>query len=165
MTDSRNDPGNERRPARASTAAGALLAVATAACVAVAFGSEATAARTQAAIQIASTPKVQTVATRIVVHGGRPALEFGTATFTITVKNPGPTRLFGVTVTAPRSPACNRTIGTLAAGASTAYSCSAASVARSYKNVLTVSGRRASGTRDLATADAATTATAVSLVK
>src|SRR5262245_2157828 len=158
MTDSRN----ERRPARASTAAGAFLTVATAACAAVALGSEATAARPQAAIEVAIAPKVQTVATRIVAQAGRAKLELGTARFTITVRNPGPARLFGVTVTDPQSPACNRTIGTLAAGASIAYTCSAASVARSYENVVTVSSRRSSGARALARARATTTAAATS---
>jgi uncharacterized repeat protein (TIGR01451 family) len=117
------------------------------------------------AIEIASTPKIQTVGPRIVVHGDRSTLELGTAMFTITVKNAGAVGLSGVNVTDPRSPACNRKLGTLAAGASISYRCSARRVARSHRNVVTVSGRPSTGARDLARAGALATATAGSLVR
>jgi hypothetical protein len=160
MTDSEN----ERRPLRATAVAGAFLTVAIAGWAAVAPGPAAPAAGPEPAIEVASTPTVQTVATKVVAQAGRPKVAFGTAKFTITVRNSGPGRLFDVTVTDPRSPACDRTFGSLAAGASTAYSCSAASVAQSYKNVVTASGHRSGGGRDLARADATAKATAASLV-
>ena len=92
-------------------------------------------ARSQPAIEIVSSPKVQTLETKVVAkadaraHARRTTLVFGTARFTITVTNPSPVRLFGVTVTDPLSPACSRSLGTLAGGVSIAYSCSAANVA------------------------------------
>jgi uncharacterized repeat protein (TIGR01451 family) len=144
--------------ARVSTA---LLAVAALA----ALGAEAAAASPQGAIVVASSPKVQTVATRIAAHARRPVLVLGTATFTITVKNPGRSPLVGVTVSDPLSPACDRRVGTVAAGASIAYPCAAARVPRGYTNVVTVSALTVAGTRDLERAAAATTASAASVVR
>jgi hypothetical protein len=94
-----------------------------------------------------------------------PSLVFGNARFTITVTNPNPVRLFGVTVTDPLTPDCNRKIGILAPGVSIAYSCSAANVPRDYTNVVTVSGQRSKAVRILARAQATVTATAASTVR
>ena len=64
----------------------------------------------------------------------------GTATFEITVSNPGDVALADVTVSDPLSPDCNRSLGTLAPGASTAYSCTKAAVRTSFVNVVTAVG-------------------------
>jgi uncharacterized repeat protein (TIGR01451 family) len=49
----------------------------------------------------------------------------GTAEFTITVTNTGDADLTNVTVSDPRAPLCDQELGTLAAGQSTDYTCSA----------------------------------------
>jgi uncharacterized repeat protein (TIGR01451 family) len=142
--------------------------------MAVALGSGATAAgspvaASRPAIEIVSSPRVQTVQTRIVIRADAKTgtrtrtLMFGTARFTITVTNPSRVGLSGVTVTDPLSPGCNRRIGKLAPGTSITYSCSEANVRRSYTNVVTASGR-SQGVRNLTSARARVTATAASTV-
>ena len=79
-------------------------------------------------ILITKNPKAQTVA------------KGGTAVFTITVKNNGDVDLTDVTVSDPRSPACNRTIGTLAAGAAVTYTCTLRNVKASFDNVAVAKG-------------------------
>src|SRR5207249_1347308 len=64
----------------------------------------------------------------------------GTATFTITVTNTGPVDLTAVTVTDPLSLNCAKTIGNLAVGASSTYTCTQASVTAAFTNVATVTG-------------------------
>jgi uncharacterized repeat protein (TIGR01451 family) len=64
----------------------------------------------------------------------------GTATFTITVINTGPVDLTAVTVTDPLSTNCAKTIGALAAGASSTYTCTQANVTAAFTNVATVTG-------------------------
>jgi uncharacterized repeat protein (TIGR01451 family) len=83
---------------------------------------------THPAITIVKNPKSQTVT---VGH---------TATFTITVTNTGDVALTNVTVTDALSPNCNRTIGTLAPGASTSYTCTRANVTAGFTNVAVASG-------------------------
>jgi uncharacterized repeat protein (TIGR01451 family) len=83
---------------------------------------------THPAITIVKNPKSQTV-----TRGG-------TATFTITVTNTGDVALTNVTVSDPLSPNCNRTIGTLAPGASTSYTCTRANVTANFTNVAVASG-------------------------
>jgi uncharacterized repeat protein (TIGR01451 family) len=126
---------------------------------AVAASSDATASAP--AISITTTPTVQNVATRVVERfdaktGKREAsLLFGTATFTVTVANPGDVELDGVSVLDQAAPGCNRTLGALAAGASVSYSCQAPNVGRNLTNRMTVSGSTQDGSRTLATATAA----------
>jgi uncharacterized repeat protein (TIGR01451 family) len=83
---------------------------------------------THPAISIVKDPKSQTVTV------GK------TATFKITVTNTGDVALTNVTVTDPLSPDCNRTIGTLAPGASTSYTCTRPDVRSSFTNVAVVTG-------------------------
>jgi uncharacterized repeat protein (TIGR01451 family) len=83
---------------------------------------------THPAIAIVKNPKSQTVTV------GQ------TATFTITVTNTGDVALTNVTVADALSPNCNRTIGTLAPGASTSYTCTRPNVTASFNNVAVVSG-------------------------
>ena len=64
----------------------------------------------------------------------------GTANFTITVTNSGQTPLTAVIVSDPLSPGCDNTIGDLAVGASTSYTCSLASVAADFINEATATG-------------------------
>ena len=83
---------------------------------------------THPAISIVKDPKSQTVTV------GK------TASFKITVTNTGDVPLTNVTVTDALSPNCNRTIGTLAAGASTSYTCTRPDVRSSFNNVAVVAG-------------------------
>ena len=66
-------------------------------------------------------------------------------TFTITVTNTGTSDLTDVTVTDPVTPACERVIGDLAAGASTSYTCDVAEVLAPIDNVATVVGTAPGG--------------------
>jgi len=115
------------------------------------------------ALAIATTPKVQTLEMKVVAkpHTQTPMLVLGTARFTISVTNTSPLELTGVTVSDPRSPRCNRTIGTLAPGEATSYVCSRTNVGRNYTNTSTASGRWPTGARLVAGAPAIATATAV----
>jgi hypothetical protein len=112
------------------------------------------------AIAIVSSPKLQTLETKIVAkldartQAPKPALVLGTAKFRMTLTNAGPGKLIGVTVSDPLSPDCNRKIGTLAAGAAIEYFCSAANVGRDYTNTVTASGRSADDARVLTQAHA-----------
>jgi len=141
-------------------AVGSLLLVA-----AVAGSSDATASKP--AIVIVAGPRVQTLETKIVArldakgHRRMPVLRFGTARFTVTVKNPGADPLAGVTVVDPQSPSCNRKLATLAPGASFTYACRVANVARDFTIRLTAAAfpdRTLAGAAETARATAATTA-------
>jgi uncharacterized repeat protein (TIGR01451 family) len=105
---------------------------------------------THPAITIVKNPKSQTV-----TRGG-------TANFTITVTNTGDVALTNVTVSDPLSPNCNRTIGTLAPGASTSYTCTRANVTANFTNVAVASGT-AGGTTVTAQDTAPVTAKAAAL--
>ena len=105
---------------------------------------------THPAITIVKNPKSQTVTSG------------GTATFTITVTNTGDVTLTNVTVSDPLSPNCNKTIGTLAPGASTSYTCTRANVTSNFTNVAVASGT-AGGTTVTAQDTAPVTAKAAAL--
>jgi uncharacterized repeat protein (TIGR01451 family) len=105
---------------------------------------------THPAISIVKNPKSQTVTSG------------GTATFTITVTNTGDVSLTNVTVSDPLSPNCNRTIGTLAPGASSSYTCTRANVTSNFTNVAVASGT-AGGTTVTAQDTAPVTAKAAAL--
>src|SRR5204863_443649 len=70
----------------------------------------------------------------------------GTATFTITVLNPGDVTLSNVVVTDALSPNCNKTIGTLAPGQSVSYKCTRPNVTKSFTNVAVATGQAGSTT-------------------
>jgi uncharacterized repeat protein (TIGR01451 family) len=153
-----------------------LLVAATAVCAVVTIGSNAAAsrpfvAREHPGLAIASSPKSQTLETRIVAkvnsktHARTPRLVLGTAKFTITVTNTNRVESTDATVTDPLSPRCSRNVGMLAPGASVAYVCSAPNVGRNYTNTVTVSGQWPKGARALAGARATATATALVKVK
>jgi uncharacterized repeat protein (TIGR01451 family) len=137
-----------------------VAALAAAVCVSVANGADSPLV-SRPAIDISINPKVQTLQT--MVRHQQPV--FGTARFTITVSNPSPVRLAAVHVADHLAPRCNRAIGSLAAGASIAYSCSAPNVLRSYTNVATVSTHRPQGVRNPTSVEAAVTDTATSQVR
>jgi uncharacterized repeat protein (TIGR01451 family) len=63
-----------------------------------------------------------------------------TVTFTIKVTNTGDTDLTNVTVSDPKSPGCDSTIGFLAAGASTTYTCTSPVLTAPLDNVATACG-------------------------
>ncbi|MCP4304893.1 MAG: DUF11 domain-containing protein, partial [bacterium] len=68
-----------------------------------------------------------------------------TVTFDITVTNTGDVELTGVTVTDATAPACDNTIGALAAGDSTTYSCSVTAGADDFTNIADVTGNDPQG--------------------
>jgi uncharacterized repeat protein (TIGR01451 family) len=86
-------------------------------------------------ITIVRTPKTQSIPS-----GSSPK-------FTLAVHNTGDLALTAVSVSDARSPGCNRNLGTLAAGTSSAYSCPGATVSASYTDVAVASGRTAGGAR------------------
>jgi CSLREA domain-containing protein/uncharacterized repeat protein (TIGR01451 family) len=70
----------------------------------------------------------------------------GTATFTITVKNPSGIAKTAVAVVDPLTPSCDRSIGDLAAGAtSTPYTCSTGPLFASFTNVATATATAPEG--------------------
>jgi len=167
----------ERRSPRSSSRLAVPLPVATAGCAVLVLAWAATAspsifaAPSATGIQIVSSPRAQTLETRLVGtvdskhHARRPTLVFPSATFTITVSNPGIGTLVAVGVRAPRSPDCERRIGTLAPGASVTYTCSSGKVLRSYTNVVSVSARYSSYARIPTGVRAVSTASAASSVR
>lgn len=64
-----------------------------------------------------------------------------TVTFTIQVTNTGDVALTGVAVSDPLAPACGRTIGSLAVGATSDYACARNGVTLDFTNVATVTGQ------------------------
>ncbi len=106
----------------------------------------------RAVIAIVKSPKLQTLTTKIVKKTdktGKPTttVAYGTANFTIKVTNGGNVRLTAVRVGDPLSPACNRNLGTLNAGASRSFTCSRANVGAGYTNIATASGKPPTGPR------------------
>ena len=102
------------------------------------------------AIGIVKSPKSQTLTTKVTTSqtstgSTKTVVHYGTAHFTIRVTNDGNVALHEVKVDDPASPACNHSIGSLAAGASKHYSCSRSAVASSFTNVATAVGTSPSG--------------------
>jgi uncharacterized repeat protein (TIGR01451 family) len=64
----------------------------------------------------------------------------GTAAFEIVVTNTGDEDLVNVVVTDPLEPACDKTIGSLAIGASDTYTCNTTNVQTAFTNVANVTG-------------------------
>ncbi|MDJ0665410.1 MAG: SdrD B-like domain-containing protein [Acidimicrobiia bacterium] len=106
-------------------------------------------------IQIEKTPDLQYVVTGDDV------------TFTITVTNTGDVDLAGVAVTDALAPACDATIGDLAAGVSTSYDCTVTGVTADFTNTAAVSGLDPLGNavNDSDTADVDVIDPAISLTK
>jgi uncharacterized repeat protein (TIGR01451 family) len=97
-------------------------------------------------IQIVKNPKLQTVDVKSVEHGGKVHItKGGTANFKMTVTNTGNTPLHDVTVTDPRSPGCNHSLGSMGQGTSKNYSCSQPNVKAGYTNVANVVGTSPQG--------------------
>ena len=94
----------------------------------------------KAAIGIVKSPKSQTLTTKVVTTKTTTTASFGTAHFAIKVTNKGNVRLTAVTVADALSPNCNRSLGTLAPGASSTYTCINASVTRNFTNIAIASG-------------------------
>ena len=67
-------------------------------------------------------------------------------TFTITVNNTGDSSLSNVAVSDPSFPACARTIGALAIGATTSYQCSVTAGSDDFSNVALVHADTPAGT-------------------
>ncbi len=88
-------------------------------------------------IEIVKDPDRQT----IIIGSGN-----DTATWTITVTNPGTVDLINVAVTDAQAPGCDRVIGDLAAGDSTSYTCSRSGVTAGFTNVAVVTGEDEDGT-------------------
>ena len=99
------------------------------------------------AIAITKLPAAQTVAPG------------ATANFTITVTNTGTVTLTNVTVADPLSTGCVKTIGTLAPGQSSTYTCSQTGVTAAYTNVATATGHPPVGPDVTASASADVTLT------
>jgi uncharacterized repeat protein (TIGR01451 family) len=98
------------------------------------------------AIKITKNPKLQTVNVQSVKHGGKVHItKGGTAKFQIKVTNTGNTPLHDVTVTDPRSPGCNHSLGSMGQGTSKQYSCSQPNVKAGYTNVANVVGTSPKG--------------------
>lgn len=109
----------------------------------IAFGSTAI-----PAIEISKDPPTQTV-----VSGGN-------ADFTITVTNTGDVDLDNVDVSDPLVPACDNSLGTLAVGATSSYSCTDVGVTADYTNVVTVTSTVGTAPGATASASAQVTVTA-----
>lgn len=80
------------------------------------------------AISVVKEPKVQSIG---------PA---ETANFTVTVQNTGNVGLSSVTVSDPRTPDCDRTVGDMKAGAKLTYSCVASYVEVDFENIVDATG-------------------------
>jgi len=80
-------------------------------------------------------------------------IQGGDAIYKIVVENTGNIALNNVTVNDPLAPACDATIGTLAAGAMFMYNCTLTNVAASFTNVASVTGDPADGSPQLSDSD------------
>jgi uncharacterized repeat protein (TIGR01451 family) len=76
---------------------------------------------------------------------GQSVTSGGTVTFTIEVTNTGDVDLTNVAVADPLTGSCAKTIGNLAAGASTSYTCTTDALTASFTNVATVTGHPPAG--------------------
>ena len=107
------------------------------------------------AIEIQKTPDTQQI------------LAGGTADFTITVTNTGDVALTNATVTDTLAPDCDATLGGLAVGASTSYTCSLSGIAADFTNTADVSADHPAGgaVTDDDTADVDVVAPAINIEK
>ena len=110
-------------------------------------------------IAIVKSPKSQTLTTSITTTSSAKgttstAVHYATAKFTIKVTNKGNVKLHNVIVSDPLSTQCSRTIGFLAPGASSGYSCQRPAVPASFTNVATVTGTAPDGKKVSAVDDA-----------
>ncbi len=107
-------------------------------------------------IGIVKSPKSQTLTTKLdqtktSTGATQTTVSYGTASFTIKVTNSGNVALHAVTVSDPASPGCNKSLGSLAVGASRSYQCSRSAVASSFTNVATANGTSPKGKHVTAT--------------
>ena len=84
-------------------------------------------------------------------------------TYTITVHNTGDVAVTNVAVADPTTPACDRTVGELAAGASTSYTC-VATINVTTTNVATVTGTDPLGNPLTTSDDAKVTVTPIAVI-
>jgi len=77
----------------------------------------------------------------------------GTVTWTIVVTNSGNVDLENVAVTDPNGPDCANTIGSLASGASTNYTCSVSNVTAGFTNTASVTGDPVGGGSSVSDSD------------
>ncbi len=84
-------------------------------------------------IKIVKSPKSQSIAAG------------GTATFQIKVTNTGQVTLKNVKVTDKKTPACDKSIGTLKPGSSVSYTCQLAKAQKSFKNIACTTGKPPTG--------------------
>jgi len=117
-------------------------------------------------IAIVKDPKLQSLTTKIVTTktangSANRAITYGTAQFTIKVTNTGNTVLDDVAVSDAMSPDCDRSIGSLALGASTTYTCTSTSVKRNFTNVAIATGESPNGTKVTASDNARVVVTIV----
>ena len=101
-------------------------------------------------IAIVKSPKSQTVATKVTNERSasgatKTTISYGSAHFTITVRNTGQVTLHGVVVADPQSKGCERELGTLAPGASRSYQCGRDVVSSGFTNVASVTGTSPTG--------------------
>jgi hypothetical protein len=102
-------------------------------------------------IHIVKSPKLQHLTTRVTHedNGGSMTTKvaYATAKFTIKVTNTGNTKLSSVRVTDPLSPGCDRSIGRLAIGSSSSYTCQRTDVSSNFTNIATVTGKSPAGVK------------------
>ena len=95
-------------------------------------------------IAIYTTRRTQTVTTSVVtdktLSSSRTTKGYGSAHFKVKVTNTGDVSLRAVTVADDLAAACNRSIGTLPAGASRSYRCVVRSVRQSFTNAAVATG-------------------------
>jgi uncharacterized repeat protein (TIGR01451 family) len=103
-------------------------------------------------IAISKDPNNQTVTTSLsttttATGANKTTVTYGNAHFTIKVTNTGDVALHAVVVNDPLSPACNKSLGTIAAGKSKTYTCSKSTVTSNFTNVANATGTSPKGVK------------------